>query len=145
MFSMKRTALLLFVCAAIALIAVAPRTLGQDDQAKLKGYFLSMPVRSTDAKTLQNQSDAGAGLKVWTYHATSTRVGSKGQKFTGVMVGNSPYTSKVTTTTTMQVVPLIIDIGSTTFDPTVPDNSCAGGKVPLTLLQQSPMIKPANF
>jgi hypothetical protein len=143
---MKRPILLLLACAAVALIAVAPKTLGQDEQVKkLKGYFLTAPVRSIDAATLQAQSDAGAGLKVWTYKATSTRVGSKGQKFTGVMVGNSPYTNKGTTTTTMQVVPLIITIGSTVFDPTKPDNACAGGKVPLTLYQNSPIIKPASF
>jgi hypothetical protein len=142
---MRRTVLFLLVCAVVTLVAVVPGVLGQDDQTKLKGYFLSMPVRSIDSKTLQNQSDAGSGLKVWTYHAKSTRAGSKGQKFTGVMVGNSPYTNKGTTTTTMQVVPLIIKIGSTTFNPTVADNSCAKGKVPITLYQQSPMIKPVTF
>ncbi len=30
---------------------------------KLKGYFLTAPVRSIDAATLQAQSDAGAGLE----------------------------------------------------------------------------------
>jgi hypothetical protein len=142
---MKRTVLFLLAFAAVALIAVAPKMLGQDDHGLLKGYFLSKPVRSIDPITFQNQSDAGSGLKVWTYKATSTRAGSKGQKFSGVMVGNSPYTNKATTTTTMQVVPLIITIGSTVFDPTKPDNACFNGKVPLTMYQQSPMTNSAPF
>jgi len=142
---MKRTVLFLLAFATVALIVVAPRMLGQDDHALLKGYFLSKPVRSIDPITFQNQSDAGAGLKVWTYKATSTRAGSKGQKFSGVMVGNSPYTNKATTTTTMQVVPLIITIGSTVFDPTKPDNACFQGKVPLTMYKQSPITNAATF
>jgi hypothetical protein len=142
---MKRTVLFLLALAAVALIAVAPKMLGQDDQAVLKGYFLSKPVRSIDPLTFQAQSDAGSGLKVWTYKATSTRQGSKGQKFSGVMVGNSPYTNKATTTTTMQVVPLIITIGSTVFDPTKPDNACFAGKVPMTMYEQSPITNAAPF
>jgi len=136
--------------AAVAACAVAmllvSTAMGQEEQPKLHGYFLSKgPIPNFDAAEAQKQSDNATGLKVWTYHATSTRQGSKGQKFTGMMAGSSPYTSKTTTTITMNLVPLIIKIGSTTFDPTVADNSCAGGKIPLTLLKQSPMMQPASF
>jgi hypothetical protein len=141
---MKRTILLLLVCAAVALIAVAPTMLGQDESIGRKLYFLTKPLLGGDLDLIQKQSDAGTGLKMWTYHATSTRSGSKGQKFTGVMVGNSPLTTNGTTTTTTQIVPVIIKIGSDTFDPTKA-SPCASGKVPLTLLQQSPMVLSANF
>jgi hypothetical protein len=142
---MKRIVLLLLVCAAVTLIAVAPTMLGQDESIGRKLYFLVKPlVGGGDLDLIQKQSDAGAGLKLWTYHITSTRSGSKGQKFTGVMVGNSPLTTNGTTTTTMQIVPVIIKIGSDTFDPTKA-SPCASGKVPLTLMQQSPMVLPASF
>jgi hypothetical protein len=45
----------------------------------------------------------------------------------------------------MQIIPIILDIKGTKFDPTVPDNNCAGGKVPLDLVMQSPIVLPANF
>ena len=133
---MKRTVLLLLVCAAVALIAVAPTVQGQDESIARKLYFLVKPLVGGDLDLIQKQSDAGAELKLWSYHVTSTRPGSKGQRFTGVMVGNSPLTTKGTTTTTMQFVPVIIKIGSDTFDPTKP-SPCAANKIPVTLLQQS--------
>jgi hypothetical protein len=136
----------LAICAAVAMIGPAPKVHGQDSStAKLKGYFAVHPLQNPDYDAIQAASDAGTGLKVFTYHVTSTRQGSKGQKFTGVMVGNSPFTSKTTTTTTLQIVPVIVDISGTIFDPTKPDNNCAAGKVPLKLLQQSPMVLPAQF
>ena len=138
------TAAMVVACAVAVLMVSAP-AMGQEEQPKLHGYFLNKGPLHRDLELAQKQSDNATGLKVWTYHATSTRQGSKGQKFTGVMVGNSPYTSKTTTTTTMQIVPLIIKIGSTTFDPTAPDGACAGGKVPLALLKNSPMIQSSKF
>src|SRR5580693_9739266 len=128
--SMKRIVLLLLVCAAVTLIAVAPTMLGQDESMGHKLYFMVKPLVGGDLDLIQKQSDAGTGLKMWTYHATSTRSGSKGQKFTGVMVGTSPLTTSGTTTTTMQIVPVIIKIGSDTFNPTKP-SPCASSKVPV--------------
>jgi hypothetical protein len=77
---------------------------------------------------------------MWPYTIKSTRTGSVGQTFNGVMVGKSPITTNGTTTTTVYVVPLIFKIGGLTFDPTVADSSCLAGKVPLTLLKKSPMV-----
>jgi hypothetical protein len=136
----------LAVCATVALIGPAPSVHGQDaSKPNLKPYFAVRPLQNPDFNAIKTQSDAGTGLQVFTYHATSTRQGSQGQKFTGMMVGRSPFTNKATTTITMQIVPVIVDIGNDVFDPTVPDNNCAAGKVPLTLLQQSPMVLPTNF
>jgi hypothetical protein len=81
---------------------------------------------------------------MWTYHVTSTRTGSSGQKFTGVMVGASPLTTSGTTTTTMQIVPVILKIAGDTFNPTIA-SPCASGRVPLTMLEKSPLVVPTNF
>jgi hypothetical protein len=141
---MKRAALLFLVLAVVLFIAVSPRVLGQDETIGRELYFLVKPLVGGDLDLIQAQSDAGTGLKVWTYQTVSTRTGSKGQKFTGVMVGDSPLTTKGTTTTTMQIVPVILKIAGNTFDPTKP-SPCAAGKVPLTLMQQSPIVLAADF
>ena len=141
---MKRVVLLFLVLAVVFFIAVSPRVLGQDETIGRELYFLVKPLVGGDLDLIQAQSDAGTGLKVWTYNAVSTRTGSKGQKFTGVMVGDSPLTTKGTTTTTMQIVPVILKIAGDTFDPTKP-SPCAAGKVPLTLLQQSPIVLAADY
>lgn len=98
------------------------------------------PLQNGNMDEIMSQSEASAGLKMWTYSIKSTRTGSKGQSFKGVMVGNSPITNKGTTTTTVYVVPLIVKIAGQTFNPTVADSACLAGKVPLTVLKQSPMI-----
>lgn len=122
---MKRKALLLFFCVAVVW---APRISGQEETTdKLRLFSVALPRQNLDLGLMQAQSDAGVGLKMFTYHAKSTRTGSQGQKFTGMMVGSNPLHSKGTTTITMQIVPVIIDINGTSFDPTAPDNNCAGG------------------
>ena len=141
---MKRTAPLLLACAVIALTAIAPRTLGQDESVSRNPYFLERPLVGADLDLIQEQSDAGTGLKVWTYNVTSTRAGSSGQKFTGVMVGTNPETTSGTTTTTMQIVPVILKIGSDTFNPTIA-SPCASGKIPLTMMQDSPLVVPTTL
>lgn len=143
----SKTGSLLAVLALVAMaIAGISSARGQDEAEAihLKPYFAVHPLASPDFDALQHQSDANTGLKVFTYNITSTRQGSKGQKFTGMMVGNSPFTSKATSTETMQIVPVIVTIGSTVFDPTKA-NSCDAGKVALTQFQGSPLVLPADF
>jgi|HubBroStandDraft_6_1064221.scaffolds.fasta_scaffold04198_6 hypothetical protein len=129
-----------------ALTSLAPQAMAQDAQEaqpEIKGHplmFAVKPLKNANMDEIMAASEASTGLKMWTYSIKSTRTGSKGQSFKGVMVGNSPITNKGTTTTTVYVVPLIIKIGSQTFNPTVADSACMAGKVPLTVLKQSPMI-----
>src|ERR1700678_2091662 len=141
---MKRTALLLAAGVAVVLTAIAPRILAQDESVGRNLYFMGRPLVGADLDLIQKQSDEGTGLKLWTYHATSTRSGSNGQKFTGVMVGASPLTTSGTTTTTMQIVPVIMKIAGDTFNPTIA-SPCASGRVPLAMLQKSPIVLPTNF
>jgi hypothetical protein len=117
-----------------------PKAMAEDQINGHKLIFGVKPLVGADINQIQAQSDAGMGLKTWTYHVTSSRTGSKGQEFSGVMVGNSPITTNGTTTTTVYAVPLIFKIDGETFSPTVADNACLDGKVPLTVLKTSPMV-----
>jgi len=141
-----KCSVLRFLLIASVVVAAVPAGLGQDDsQGKINLPTLVVPLRGGNRKAILEQSAAGKELAMWTYKVKSTRQGSKGQPFTGTMVGKSPLTNNGTTTITMQIIPMILDIQGTTFDPTVPDNNCAGGKVPLDLVMQSPMVLPANI
>ena len=140
----KRSAFAMIAIATLSttmLIASVPRSAGQDVGSERKLRFGVKPLEGGDMDTILQQSNTpGTGLKVWSYSIKSTRSGSKGTTYKGVMVGNSPITTNATTTTTVYVVPLIVQIGSLTFDPTVADNNCYGGLTPVTALGASPMV-----
>jgi hypothetical protein len=142
-FSRKTTAILMALALAVMAIGGITPARGQDE-AHLKVRFEVRPLAHPDYDAIQAASDAATGLRTFTYKATSTRQGSKGQKFTGVMVGASPITNKVTSVETMQIVPVIVKIGATVFDPTKAD-SCDDGKVALTQFKGSPLVLPAKF
>lgn len=142
----KRTRFSLMFVATLAAAMVAgsaPKAVGQEDaptDRMLK--FDVMPL--SDADALANralvETPGTPKLKTWTYSIKSTRTGSAGTTYGGVMVGGDPFTTKGTTTTTVYVVPLIVEIGSEKFDPTVPDKACYGGVTPLNALKISPMV-----
>jgi hypothetical protein len=102
--------------------------------------FLVKPLQAGNMETIRQQAASGAGLKMWTYNVKSTRSGSSGKSYSGVMVGNSPLSTNGTTSTTVYVVPLIVKIGGKTFNSTVADQACLAGKVPDTVLAGSPMV-----
>jgi len=119
---------------------------GQDNSLGQKLYFGVKPLVGANMAAIREQSTIGTGLKLWSYSVKSTRTGpDAGKTFTGVMVGNSPLSTNGTTTTTVYVVPLVFHIAGSTFAPTVADHNCLGGKVPLTVLKQSPMVLTHDF
>ncbi len=143
---MKSTWLLFGLFGSVSLVVTAPTGLSQsNEQTPRQLIFTTRPLLKGNLDKILAQSAAGTGLKMWSYDVTSTRKGSIGKKYKGVMVGGNPLTSNGTTTITMQIVPLIVDIQGTVFDPTVPDAKCAGGKIPLKLIEQSPLVEPADF
>jgi len=103
-----------------------------------------------------------SSLTTFTYTTTSSR---DGNTYTGAMVGQDPFSTGFSpTNVTTPIVPLIITTnavairlnkngylaevkGSTTFDPTSPDNTClaAPNNVPETLFQQSPIFQNSDF
>jgi len=139
---MRRTIVFSIASAALLLAVSISGVAQQIDKSALHRYFGVVPHPDPDAAKMLEQSAQGTGLTVWSYSATSSRNGST---YKGTMVGADPNTSNVTTTITTQIVPIIFTIGGTTFDPTVPDSTCEGGKVPLTLFKQSPIIKKTAF
>jgi len=133
------------VC-ALVLIAHLPSAFGQEDIRGKKLYFGVKPLVGANLAKIGEDSVAGTGLKMWSYSIKSTRTGpDKGKNFTGMMVGNSPLSTNGTTTTTVYVVPLVVHIAGNTFSPTVADNRCLGGRVPLNVLKQSPMVESHAF
>jgi len=140
---MLSTALAAF-CAV--LITHVPSAFGQEDIRGKNLIFWVKPLVGANQAKIAEESAAGTGLKMWRYSVTSTRRGpDKGKKFTGVMVGNSPLSTNGTTTTIVDVVPLVIHIEGKTFSPLAADKSCLGGRVPLSVLAQSPMVQNHDF
>lgn len=134
---------ILSFAAVVLLFAVVVSSAAQEvDKANLHPYFAVKPHPSPNPDAMVRQSAQGTGLTVWSYSTKSSR---NGTTYNGAMVGADPTKSNATTNIPVEVVPIIFTIGSTTFDPTVPDNTCEAGKVPLTLFTQSPILKKASF
>jgi hypothetical protein len=104
---------------------------------------------------------ATAKLPMFTYNVRSSR---DGNDYSGVMVGHDPFRAgSGTATIPTEIVPLIIVTntigtaintkgkistvrGMATFDPTVADACLAApNNIPVTLVQQSPIMMPADF
>ncbi|MBV8866835.1 MAG: hypothetical protein JO210_15680 [Acidobacteriaceae bacterium] len=105
--------------------------------------------------------DPSKTLPIWTFFTESSRDFTG---YTGVMVGRDPFSGGGSASVTTYIVPLIISTntigtsvsskgvistkpGRTTFNPTVADKACLASPndVPLTLVQQSPILRPAKF
>ena len=137
------TMLALAVLSAAMLVGSVSIAAAQDEFGARQLKFGVEPLEGGDMDQILQDSVQAKGLRMWSYTVTSLRNGSEGTNYTGVMVGRSPFSTNTSTTTTVYVVPLITTIGSATFDPTVAD-SCIGGKVPLTVLKNSPMVKASH-
>jgi hypothetical protein len=104
----------------------------------------------------------GSTLPLWTFRVQSSR---DGDKYSGAMVGTSPFNNPGKTKVPTKIIPLIIKTqakgtsfdtttgiigtapGETTFDPTQPDNVCltAPNNIPTRLLRESPIFTPTKF
>jgi hypothetical protein len=111
-----------------------------------------------------NDEGVGQTLPLWTFRVRSSR---DGNKYSGAMVGQSPFQNPGKTRVPTKVIPLIIKTqnvavsfdpntgiitttpGETTFDPTQADvqNICltAPNNVPTKLVKQSPIFTPTKF
>jgi hypothetical protein len=168
--SIQSKLILLFSCAAVALCASAPRLVGQNqgeaqiNVGRLKAYSWVKPAPSWfDVEATKNlaATNPSMTLPLWTFFVESSR---DHNGYTGVMVGQDPFHGGGSANVPTFVVPLIIRThrigthvtstgtiltvpGNTTFDPTVADDACLSSPndVPLRLVQQSPLLKPATF
>ncbi len=128
-----------------------------------RAYTAVKAAATTDVETMKSQAAAGASvtLPLWTFFVESSR---DDNGYTGVMVGQDPFTVGGSVSVPTYVVPLVLKTntigvslsskgiistkrGVTTFDPSIADNACltAPNNVPLTLFGQSPIIQPATF
>jgi len=161
---MSRKSTTLYVCALTVPMLVASVVFGQQAQLPKQNPFLryvtTLPAADKAASALPNGSKQT--LPLFTYTVTSTR---DGNTYSGTMVGPDPFahpggSAKVPT----QIVPVIVTTNSvfagvdsngniltqpgvTLSDPTVADDSCSSPPfdVPLTMVEQSPIVQPANF
>jgi hypothetical protein len=86
---------------------------------------------------------SGQTIPMTSHSFTATKDGSA---YTDVFVGASPFAAtKGTTTINFLILPVIVVIGSTTFDPTVPDSCINGGLSPLKAFQESPILSKVVF
>src|SRR5215472_11023383 len=135
---MNRIALLAYSCVTFAICALA---FGQEQRLpNLKVFFQSRPAHGT--LTLPNTPAASTHLPTFAYTVTSSR---DGNTYSGVMVGDDPFSSSGSVSIPTELVPIILNIGGTLMDPTVPDTHCLGGRVPDTVITRSPIFQSANF
>lgn len=162
---------LFFACLGLLLLAVSP-TFAQEQQEKpkLHGYVTVRPASHTAVEGLKNElaatgSTTKSMLPLFTFSVQSTR---DGKNYTGVIVGADPFHHSGNRDVQVKtlIIPVIVTLnsvgvdfdaktltwstvpGTTTFDPTIPDTPClgnGGNNVPLTLLQQSPLVNNATF
>ncbi|MBA3810480.1 MAG: hypothetical protein H0X27_02330 [Caulobacteraceae bacterium] len=106
------------------------------------GRFGAVPWGGDPAAAVA-ASAAGTTIRM----ARFSRQASKdGRVYSAVIVGRSPFNPKrQTVTIPVLVVPLIVQIGATTFDPTAPDACIPGAATPLAAFLASPLIAKATF
>ena len=107
------------------------------EKMHLKGYYRRIPWKQGGHKEAMLMAVAGTTIPMAQYSFTASK---DGQKYTGVLVGSSPFAKTLTASTIHAVVvPLKVTIGSATFDPTAL-NSCDSNVSALTRFRQSPLV-----
>ncbi|HET9308116.1 MAG TPA: hypothetical protein VFO46_19010 [Candidatus Sulfotelmatobacter sp.] len=152
--------LCLLLCSS-CLLSLAASAQSPHPKVKLRAFTTVESAKDAAGNAVRPEATTSS-LTTFTYTTTSSR---DGNTYTGVMVGQDPFSSGFTPTNiTTPIVPLIITTnavaiklnkkgilamvkGSTTFDPTSPDNAClsAPNNVPETLFQQSPIFQNNDF
>ncbi|HEX5106260.1 MAG TPA: hypothetical protein VFV87_20715, partial [Pirellulaceae bacterium] len=102
------------------------------------------------AQDVSRQANASRGksnetsIPMVTYSSAATKVSSK-KPYTGTLAGTSPFASTLSgSTIPVVVVPVVVNINGTVFDPTAP-NFCGpeGGVSAITRIMQSPVVVPS--
>ena len=89
--------------------------------------------------------DSAAGATV-PMSAYAIFAGKDGRSYRGTIVGPSPLSAtKTTTQVKVLIVPLIVPIGTTVFDPTATDACVSPKATPLAAALASPLFKPVAF
>ena len=149
------------VCLLLPAICLFGPAAQAQSKPKLRAFTIVKPARDASGNVVR-PGETTSSLATFTYNVTSSR---DGNSYTGIMVGQDPFSTGFTqTTVTTPIIPLIITTnavaiklnkhgilafvkGSTTFDPTAADTSClsAPNDVPETVFQQSPIFQDNDF
>jgi hypothetical protein len=124
-----------------------PPVFAQEQRPTLKPYTVVIPAKdfSWDAAyAAASAAPPASGLQIWTRTVAASKDGTS---YPIAMVGRDPSTSTVTTSIPTVIIPVIININGTVFNPTVADTVCmvAPNNVPLTVFRQSPIFNNHAF
>ena len=91
-----------------------------------------------------NGGKPGTSIPMAVYSFAATKVRAK-KPYTGTFAGTSPFASTLSgSTIPVVVVPVVVTINGTVFDPTAPNYCGAEGGVPaMTRIMQSPIVEPS--
>jgi hypothetical protein len=136
---MRRIVSCLLGVGAFAVLGTQQHLAAQD---VLVPGFSSIPWDRGSIQDGLFDSRRGATVPMSSYSITATK---DGKKYSGALIGTSPFdTSLSGTSVNTVVVPLVITIGSTVFDPTAP-NSCDNGVAAVTRFNASPLVASTNL
>jgi hypothetical protein len=96
------------------------------------------------AKPDANGGKSSPSIPMTTYSFGATK-GSSKKPYTGTLAGTSPFASTLSgSTIPVVVVPVVVNINGTVFDPTAPNDCGAeGGVDAITRIMQSPIVEPS--
>jgi len=134
----KRTTLLL----AMLLCALVAQGFAQKKLPTLKAYTAVKPAPKFDMN--EALTAPAVGLQTWNRTVNATKDGGS---YNIVMVGQDPATSTVTTNIPTVIIPVIVKIGTISFNPNAIDNTCmvAPNNVPKKVFRQSPLFANHAF
>jgi len=142
-----RSPMVVLLCPLLlfGLTVFAPAQEANQGRETLKHFSAVKPAPSFDLGAARAAATSGSGLSIFTYTIDATK---DQNLYSGTMVGSSPFARRKTTTSIpTYIIPVIVVIGTTVFDPTVADTTCMvpPNDVPLTVFRNSPLfVSPAS-
>ncbi len=130
------------ICCAASVLALASGTLlAQDDNSILPAYYGVRPWTGGDGQDQQSALLAGGTIPMGTFNFAQTKTGTN---VTETIVGRSPFLpGKTNTNINVILIPIVITIGTTTFDSTAVEtcgNGAGKGLTSTQLLAGSPLF-----
>lgn len=144
--TMKRTFLSLPLCVVVGCLLSVSAVFAQDDftkqdESSSAPHTLTLATQDETLDQVVQDGLAGQTLPLWSY-AVVSRI--DGGRYQGAIVGRPPGTwgpnAAGITYVPTYIVPLVIRIGNTTFDPTAAD-PCLGGRTAIDVVQKSPLFR----
>ena len=137
------------VIAASTIFAFAPSITPQNGKAVGQDPILqheSKPWTGGTADSAMRASKAGSTIPLSTYSISVTKDNERKPR-TGTIVGTSPFASNLSgSTINVVIIPMVITIGNSVFDPTAPNpvgcGDSSSGATPIDRFMASPLVVP---